>query len=474
MSKKIHLILTVGKNPLPVWVAWDRLTKHWEGQGHEVAVQFVHTPGSKDEKNRLKNYCHAAGATVRDDIETDARSPNRTSMEQEILQALKPDFTDLHVHYTGGTQAMGVATVYATMVVQHTLLRQQQIDIDASYLDPGRGSPPAPSSPPAIVSWKHTPLIDDTRVGVDADLTKIANLNGFQTGPFNSRDLPNNCPAPNEPSDERLEAGAVVLDNYRGVVEKEFRNNFPQGKPWWNEFHTHSHPRNDGFIYPNTAGCFMLNATDSIWEEILQAVNKAYPSCPWDCSGKKLPHPAAGSATSDQKNDLEEMDAFFTGHWLEYAAYAAFKEVLEDIKARRADRRNFKLYHNVYVAQQGTGTVDRHFELDIVAVLGYQIIVVSCSITSGISDIKQKAMEAYHRARQLGGDEARAVVLCVASAQDSERVEQELEDETGIARPLQVWGRQVTRTRGWGPVPNMDSLRSKFERLCNNDHLHWD
>ena len=258
----------------------------------------------------------------------------------------------------------------------------------------------------------------------------------------------------------------MVLNNYRGPVEDQFRNNFSKntGNPWWIAFH----PSNDDFVYPNRGGKVCLhNATDLKWEnEILPAVNAAYPVCRWDCSGKELSYPAPDSATCDQKKDLEEMDKFFTGHWLEYAAYAAFKEALEKI-----GRTNFKLYHNVYVTQQGTGTADRHFELDVVAILGYQLVVVSCSITSNKSDIKQKAMEAYHRAKQLGGDEARAVVLCVASAQDAKRVEEELEDETGIQRPLQVWGRQTGRGRGWGPVPNMDNLREKFQKLC--DDLHW-
>ena len=469
MSKKIHLVLTVGKNPLPVWVAWDRLTDHWIDQGHEVAVQFVHTPGSKDEKDCLKKYCTAAGATVLDDIEQDARNPDRAFIESEIRAALQPDFTDLHVHYTGGTQAMGVATVYAMMLVQQALLGQQKIDTDASYLDPGRGIPPATSSPPAIVSWKHKSLIDDTRVGVKIDIQEIAKLNGFRTGPFSSRDIPNNCPAPSVPRPKQLSVGAVVLNNYR-TIEQEFRNNFSRGGNWWNTFHPN--PNNNDFVHPNVGGDVSLNAARSEWQNaMLPAVNTAYPNCPWDCTTKTLTYPSAGTATPNQKTDLEEMDKFFTGHWLEYAAYAAFKEVLEGIKGSNPTRGNFELYHNVYVAQQGTGIADRHFELDIVAVLGYQIIVVSCSVTSSKPDIKQKAMEAYHRVRQLGGDEARAVVLCVASAKDAERVEKELEDETGIQRPLQVWGRQQGRG-GWGPVPNMDSLRSKFEKLCRDD-LHW-
>lgn len=473
MCKNIHLVLTVGKNALPVWVAWNRLTNYWKGQGHEVAVQFVFTPGSKNEKNRLKDIAIAAGSTVRNDIQTDARSPDRTSIEQQIRAALGPGVTDLHVHYTGGTHAMGVATVYTMMVVQHTLLGQQNIDVDASYLDPGRGIPPTISSPPAIVSWKHDPLIDDTRVGVKADLGKIAELNGFQTGPFRSQDIPYHCSVPNVPGPNQLSAGAVVLDNYRGSVEDEFRANFPRGTPWWDDFHSGS--RNDNFVHPPMDDSFQLtNAGNPAWgNKILPVVNAAYPSCPWNCTTKRLDYPAADIATSDQKDDLEEMDKFFTGHWLEYAAYAAFKEVLESIAKNNPDRRNFKLYHNVYVAQDARGVVPRHFELDVVAVLGYQIFVVSCSVDSRMNRIKQKAMEAYHRAKQLGGDEARAIVLCVASAQNAERVEKELEDETGIKRPLQVWGRQQPRTAGPGPVPNMDSLRSKFKRLCS-DYLHWE
>lgn len=471
MSKKIHLVLTVGKNPLPIWVAWDRLTAHWTGQGHEVAVQFVHTPGSTDEKERLKEYRIADRTTVLDDVETDAREPDIEGIKNQIVTALeKEGVTDLHVHYTGGTQAMGVATAYAMLLVGTS----REIQLDMSYLDPGRGIPPATSSPPAVVSWKHGLLIDDTRVSVNVSIQKIAKLNGFRTGPFKSRDKPYDCTAPNVPSAEQLKAGAVVLNNYRGPVEREFRDNFPKGKPWWDTFH--NNPKSDDFFHPNDGGCFVLQASNSNWENsILPAVSEAYPSCPWNCSEKKLPYPAAGGSTDQQKDlekDLEEMDKFFTSHWLEYAAYAAFKKVLESIKVSNSERANFELYHNVYVAQQGDGTADRHSELDVVAVLGYQVVVVSCSVTSNKSDIKQKAMEAYHRARQLGGDEARAVVLCVASAKDAKRVEDELKDETGIERPLQVWGRQQARGGGWGPVPNMNNLHDKFASLCKDD-LHW-
>ena len=61
-----QFILTVGKNPLPVWVAWDRLTNYWreKGKHHKIAVQFVYTDGTKAEKDLLKDYCKKAGVCV--------------------------------------------------------------------------------------------------------------------------------------------------------------------------------------------------------------------------------------------------------------------------------------------------------------------------------------------------------------------------------------------------------------------------
>ena len=74
-----HLILTVGKNPLPVWVAWNRLTAHWQekGQGN-IAVQFVYTDQTRDEKELLRKYYIAAGATVLGDILTSQHTPNQS------------------------------------------------------------------------------------------------------------------------------------------------------------------------------------------------------------------------------------------------------------------------------------------------------------------------------------------------------------------------------------------------------------
>lgn len=492
-----HLILTVGKNPLPVWVACERLTEHWreKNQG-DTAVQFVYTEGTQEEKELLKQYCTKAGVTILADILTSHRAPNQNDICRRIIEE-HHEFKNLHVHYTGGTQAMGVATVCAMLAAKIDLSGEgQNVSIDASYLDPGR------DSAPTIVSWARDPLIEDTRVGVRADIQEIAEINGFQAGDFRSADPPGYCPLPQIPSKEKLIAGRAVIEHIRQFDEMHrwgVKNKFTQDhtNKWNDVFRTKGFDR--GFIYPPKAGSFSLPITSaaawevnpSVWQdEILPAITNVYPSCPWDSQNGILSYPASGPDTTAQEKDLKQMDAFFNGIWLEYAAYAAFKEVLEEVKCDSGGRRgNFQLFHNVYVRQQGTNRADRHFELDVVAVLGYQVVVISCSTTPHISRVKQKAMEAYHRARQLGGAEARAVVLCLATYEDAERVEKELEDETGTERPLQVWGRQKVqgsrrhpqRPAMPGSIPNMDSLRDKFRKLLfggydNADkpqHLHW-
>ena len=76
--------------------------------------------------------------------------------------------------------------------------------------------------------------------------------------------------------------------------------------------------------------------------------------------------------------------------------------------------------------------------------------------------IKQKGMEAITRARQLGGDEARAIVLCAVGSNLRKYIEDELQDETGSSDlPLQIWGREK-----W------NRLTYNFSTYLQND-LRW-
>ena len=149
---------------------------------------------------------------------------------------------------------------------------------------------------------------------------------------------------------------------------------------------------------------------------------------------------------------------WLSGQQLEQAACAAFREALNSIR-----RDNCALFHNVYVRRINATDVDKHFELDVVGVLGYQIVVVSCTVDGDNDMIKTKGMEVILRARQLGGDEARAIVLCSANRGVARRVQKELHDEAGsTGTPLQVWGRDK-----WQQLPD------NLENYLRGNDLHW-
>ena len=476
-----QLIMTVGTNPLPVWVAWYHLK---EKLPEPVSVQLVYTPdtanatGTETQKDLLKSYFKGS-TCILNSIPVSVNNPDRIDICNRIIDQLPPGCTEIHVHYTGGTQAMGVATVSGMLLAKATLQKEgQDINIDASYLDPGRGSAPN------IVSWVHNPLIKDTRKSIQPNIHTVAELNGFKAGGFRSSHYtpyPRCCPLPRKPTREELDAGIAVLEHiqqfdykYRdnkGRIQR--RNAFSQdlADKWKKTFGQDSH-----FVYPNTAGQFEIPSTtnNNTWhQDILPKLKNAYPNCTWNSGGNILCYPDCASATSDQKRDLEEMGRFLCGIWLEYAVYAAFKEVLEEIDQTPTQqdptddsRSNYDLFHNVYVRKNTKGA-NPHFELDVVVVLGYQVIVVSCGVTANRKEIKLKAMEAYHRAKQLGGDEARAIMLCVATNRVVEGIQKELEDETGTKHPLRVWGKSQS-----GNIPNMASLRDKLQNLLKD--LYWD
>lgn len=352
-----QLILTVGTNALPIWVAWHHLKDKLEAP---IKVRLVHTTDTEPQKEVLEDYCE--GADFLDPIETDSGDPDvvRNAIKRSILD----DFSEgtLHVHYTGGTKVMGVETVSTI----ESMIIGTNYSLETSYLDP-RGS-----DGPRIVRRSDNPsrsgeLVPDTRIGIPVEpeagesdhiaLGHIAELNGFELGEFNHEHYNKEtesydtkiCPAPIVPDVDQLASGAAAIGGF--IEKRDFR-------------------------------------------------------------------------------------------LLEYGAYAAFKEALENICCENENRNNYKLFHSVHVRRANPMDLKvKPFELDVVALLGHQIVVVSCTVSGKHDAIKEKGMEAIIRSRQLGGDEARAIVLCSAPSAAQPFLQDELQDETGSSDvPLEVWG----------------------------------
>lgn len=396
-----QVIFTVGANALPVWVAWQHLitSKVLEEEicvPPPIQVRLVYTENTSPQKDRIMCSCPLP-ATLgdalekRDTVSTDIlTSPGNLKTIRENIQryifgsnddGLPDNIAYLHVHYTGGTQAMGVETVATieSKVSGNQKINKREIKFSTSYLNARDDS-----NVPKIMG-QDGELVGDARVGIDLDLKFIAKLNGIKIKePKSTLDH------------ERREKALEVVKNWDAERENTIKSGQLKDQP-----------------------CF---------KGLL------------DSSGSKM-----------FRKD---------GDPLEYAAYAAFDSVLQEIQHRNSDRK-YKLYRDV---ERDRGSKPK-FQLDVVVVLGYQIVLVSCGVSKNRDTIKLKAMEVYHRAKQLGGDEALAVMLCGLTEDKAEDLQDDLKDDIGTDHAhLQVWGKDKWPTNT-APNELVKAVRKYLNKL---------
>lgn len=100
---------------------------------------------------------------------------------------------------------------------------------------------------------------------------------------------------------------------------------------------------------------------------------------------------------------------------------------------------------NLELTASGTST---KFELDVVALRGYQLFAFSCGTDTeqdgGRERLKLKLYETFARSQQLGGEEARVAIISCAN--DPEGIYYEMPLGQGIATRSFERGRCITHT----------------------------
>lgn len=130
--------------------------------------------------------------------------------------------------------------------------------------------------------------------------------------------------------------------------------------------------------------------------------------------------------------DLQNLYAlvrFLDGQWLEFHVFQALTEVLQE-QGLKAD-----ICMGLELRQ---GDWKTYFEVDIAALIGYQLLGISCTTYDLKSACKNKGFEIIHRVRQIGGDEIREILkmmlVTYVKTVDQERLQQELSVSTGTGK----------------------------------------
>lgn len=370
-----HLILLVGGNPLPNYVAARLLAKpnatlrlmHTQ-RTYEVAQNLVGALAQPAEGDGLgRNFTNIELVQVNSSAPRDI-----FSRVQEVVKKIPSDKT-VGLHYTSGNRPMSVHAYDAVKALRP--------DAKFSYLDGNTLEMLVHDATQSTLKLFRADTLLNMR------LETLFILQGLKEKETSQKA---------RPSPLELAAALVELNSTSDGVRRwlEWRQ---KGSEGWTKL-----PKNQPGLAQVETVLAKLCGGDPTPEQIARALG--YASLP---------------SSAD----------WWKGRWLEDYVFAKMTEAIKG----RLDTNDAKLG---ITYQRG----EMPFELDVAVMRSYQFFVFSCIASNNKQSCKDHLMEAYVRARQAGGDEARVGLVCLYS--DSKSLAREISSALDAAGKIKVFGQE--------------------------------
>ncbi|MBL8170416.1 MAG: DUF1887 family protein [Acidobacteria bacterium] len=395
-----HLFLLVGTNPLPDWVAAKLLLR----DGGKLWL--VHSQTTNEVAIRLANYstqnklCQPQFVPVANPWDFDSV---RTALEA-VLDSQQ--FDSVGLNYTGGTKVMSVHAhrVFANRFPQKAILSYLEAPYCLMHFEPVE---------PGYPRGYKIPV--GTLDAVKFDFKELARLHeDFQRI---------------HPKD-KVKAWAIaemvrdVHQTFNGQLawrkdcdaylrRRENRNKFKSPA----ELQTQPIPCAHSF--PRLAEALLRRPATGT-NTLLDVVN----------------------ASDGQFRNVTELAEWLDGKWLEHLVLGLLLEHQETYGIH-------SIGSNIEPSLESEEDSKRYkiqFEIDVAAMRGYQLHAISCYSGSTEATCKLKLFEVFTRARQLGGDEARAALVC--NVDDARKVEKQAGEVWDIKDRVKVFGRADLKNLG--------------------------
>ncbi len=120
---------------------------------------------------------------------------------------------------------------------------------------------------------------------------------------------------------------------------------------------------------------------------------------------------------------------FLGGTWLEYWIYDILTSQDKLVEENNILAENIVFYFDNLITPIDGKKIP--FQLDICAVYGYQLNVISITTAKDKGTVKLKAFEALHRAHQLGGDESKIIQVSLLNRSNNQDLMDDLFIEVG-------------------------------------------
>ncbi len=374
------LLLLVGGNPLPNAVAGTLLAKD------NATIALIHSPSTFGLAQRLGDVLCQGSERKSEFIQVDEADPGRIYQGVTGWLSGQGQTDSLGLNYTGGTKAMAVHAY--TAVVDWAV--KNQVPLALSYLDAHTLSlrfAPSPSAP----AGPCTPVPVGPAVRVE-----LSEMLGLHNWRLETNDPPHDTPQ--WPKTARKLAELVAGQKGWGEYQR-----------WLQELAGSVQVDVHGFLSIPVPNHTALARFVSTWKEELGL----------DSSAEEVKLSKAGG---------REALRWLGGLWLESYVLAILRDLAETLGLHDCKR-------HVVPVDPTTGIL---FDLDVVAIRGYQLFAFSCGLAEKRARLKLKLLEVAIRARQVGGDEARAALVCVSD--EPEDLEREVRQQLGN-EAVRVFGR---------------------------------
>jgi Domain of unknown function (DUF1887) len=364
-----RLLLLIGENPLPSYVAARTLLK--DGG----TPYLVYTSHTKEQADRVRDLLRERSPALQScqyialgDYESDGYY-----IQKEIQEAIKPHSEEKWgLNYTGGTKPMAAHAYRALLKLQpHAVF---------SYLDPRRLE--------MCIDREDGERIR-RKVGLEILLTDLFELHSLtlQNPPTTEPILPDAAH-----SFAQFHQNKASADSWRNWCDGMLRKSARKGGNWLSE--------------EKLKSC-ELPLTDPENQNLPDAIRTVLQKH-FAVSANVLPLQPAKEKGGLQK--YKHLCEWLDGTWLEHYTLQQVQNI-----AAECNIHDSALSFPIKNPQTGQDK----FELDIAFMRGYQLFAISCTTDSSSGLCKSKLFEAYLRAKQLGGDEARVALVCCSDQPDT-------------------------------------------------------
>jgi hypothetical protein len=358
-----HLFLLVGENPLPNYVAAMKLL------GSGGTVYLVYTNQTLPQKKLLQNALTYKGFSSKPVALDKDKTDNNKSNAHLIYTKVKEDAEKIPIneriglHYTGGTNTMAVHAYRAIADLKRT-------DTVYSYLDAK-----------TLEIFIDHPNCDSTHraVQLTVPLEVLFKLHKYE---WQEDKKP--LPAPILPDAAaefvRLYQDDKIAETWRKWCKEELNKKAKNSEGWWVDDE------------------ITLILRD-VHKNIIEVLQKQEYKHFFAINGKQIK-----IQKSPLIDSMSKVYAWLSGCWLEHYVLQQVKELTKNLQLGES-----KMSFVIKKSQSWEGGV---FEFDVAFMRSYQLFAISCTTSKDPKECKLKLFEAYTRAKQLGGDEARVALVC--------------------------------------------------------------